>query len=460
MRKKSHPCVQFGSGKKLMSTRRVLAFVSSWPTWLNKFILSLNTRPFLIFGKKYKQVFSSFEKFNDQEFISFFNSNFPSNRFYNERYKILPAVNSLAEFKARVPFIDKDIVLSNFNSIVSVDHKEADLCTTGGTSGKPLKIFLPKSRYGNELGSLHALWSKIGYQFSTRAVVRNERIQEREFLINPITKEFIFDGFRTDQEYLFTIYKTMKKYKIPFFHGYTSNAERFVSFLLDNNLDYGFLRGLITSSENLYPHQKQLFTKLENVQHMNFFGHSEKLILGGWCEQGGCYHFYNSYGYAELVDEAGKDVVATGGVGELVGSTNYNTYMPLFRYRTGDFAEKAPDICPGCGFKGLSVYKIMGRWGGEKIYNKDDSFVTTTSLNLHSEIYDHINALQYYQPEKGIVEVRVVPSSTYNLQVEHSLKNAVCSKFDSETTVSISIVKEVERKNNGKYLLLVSDVCQ
>lgn len=441
-----------------MNIKKIIALISLGPIWLNKLLLKLNAWPFFVFGRKYKIFFSDFEKFSERDFIDFFNKNTLGNEFYNKRYNHSVEIKTLSQFKENVPFIDKDIVLSGIDILVASDMSGADVCTTGGTSGKPLKIYLPKSRFANEFGALHALWSKIGYNFSIRAVVRNEKLHERDFLINPITKEFIFDGFRTDKAYLRIIYNVMREYQIPFYHGYTSNAERFISFILDQNLDYSFLKGVITSSENFYYHQKILFKKLVGVKHMNFFGHSEKLILGGWCEAGNCYHFYNSYGYAELIDENGADVSEDGKIGELVGSTNYNGYMPLFRYKTGDFARKAPDVCPCCGFVGLSAYEIFGRWKGDRIYNKNGSYVTTTALNLHSEIYEYIEALQYYQPEKGVLQIRVVPSSMYSQVIERELISTVSEKLDLDSVVNVVLLSEIDKTQNGKYSLLISDV--
>lgn len=441
-----------------MNKKNILSLISRLPIWLNKIILKCNSSPALIFGRHYKEIFDNFERDSQSDFINFFNNMLSTSKYYSGEYGTDFKVTSISDFKKNVKFIDKDIVLSSFDSICSSDRAGADFCTTGGTSGKPLKILLPQSRFSNELGALHALWAKIGYAFSVRAVVRNERLGGQDFLINPITKEFIFDGYRTDDAYLSLLYSVMKKYEIPFYHGYTSNAERFVNFLLRENLEYDFLKGIITSSENLYPHQISLFKKLKNVAHMNFFGHSEKLILGGWCESGNCYHFYSSYGYVELIDAQGADVSDVGAVGELVGSTNYNAYMPLFRYRTGDYARKAPDACSGCGFVGLSAYEIYGRWSGERIFNKDGTFVTTTALNLHSDIYEHIDALQYYQPAQGVLEVRVIPSATYGPAVERRLLEDISNKLNDDSVVSVVEVEHVQKHANGKYAVLISDL--
>jgi len=444
-----------------MNKKKILSTLSRAPNWLNILILRANIPATAIFGVEYRNIYSSFGEIDETKFIEFIKRTAPKARYYNNNIgcEKIEEIKTTNDFKALFPLIDKNLVMARFEEFSATDESNAsDLCSTGGTSGKPMTILLPKKRYANELGSLHALWKKIGYEFSIRAVVRNERIPGRDYLINPITKEFIFDGFRSEENYLEKIYTTMKKYNIGFFHGYTSNAERFAKFLLTKQLDYSFLKGIISTSENLYEHQISTFKKLDGVKHMNFYGHSEKLTLAGWCEEGHCYHFYDSYGYAELVDSEGNAISKTGQIGEIVGSTNYNDHMPLFRYKTGDYAEKGPEICSGCGFSGLSVYKILGRWHGEKIYNSDGSYVTTTALNLHSSHYEKIEALQYYQPHPGIVEIRVKPGAKFDNATKESMLMLLASKFAPTTKIKINTVPQIQKQSNGKFLLLISDI--
>lgn len=443
-----------------MNKKKILSLIPRLPNWLNLILIRINRKPDLIFGRNYSKVYKKFLNNNIQpEFIDFINSILKSSKHYSYRYPHTE-IGSVKDFKEKISTITKDDILRSPKQFSTETPGACDACTTGGTSGKPLKILLPKSRYANELGALHALWRSIGYDFSVRAVVRNERLKDKDYIINPITKELIFDGFRSDPEYLDLVFYTMQRYGIQYYHGYTSNAERFANHVLNKGYDYSFLKGIITSSENFYDHQRTTFGKLIGVRHLNFYGHTEKLILGGWCEEGGCYHFYNSYGYPELLDEAGNDVVEVGAIGELVGSTNYNKCMPLLRYRTGDFAVKAPEHCTACGFEGLSAYKILGRWNGERIYNRDESFVSTTALNLHSEIYEFIEGLQYFQPEKGVLEIRVIPSTAYNDKIEQKLLECVKRNLSSDTIVKIFRVADLQKTPNGKYLLLISNVKQ
>ncbi|GAA0296690.1 hypothetical protein N9W11_04905 [Psychrosphaera haliotis] len=438
-----------------MNKKLILELISKLPVRFNLYLMKLNAFPSLIYGKEYKKIREEFFDSQTSEFINFANLTLEKNCFY--KALDYPTVKSEEDFKRYVNFIDKEIVIKNTDTLFNGDTENTDLCTTGGTSGRPLSIYLPKTRYRNELGALHAIWHKIGWDNDIRAVQRNDKLGSKTHLVNPITKEVVFDGFRHNDDYLFKIYNTMKKLRIKFFHGYTSNAERFVNFLLTHKLDYSFMKGIITSSENLYPHQNLLFAKLEGVKHLNFYGHSEKLILGAWCEESHSYHFYSSYGYPELVDESGNTVEEEGLVGELIGSTNYNRQMPLIRYKTGDFAVKGKSSC-SCGFSGLSVSKILGRWNGEKIYLKDNSFITTTALNLHSDLYCHIEELQYKQDTKGVLKVLIVPGPTFNEKVKLQLLSTIQKGCLNRAEIVLEIVNEVTRHANGKYQLLISNL--
>lgn len=426
---------------------------------LNEILLRLNCSSF-IFGRKYRSRYSRYwSTDSDALVVGMAKKALRDVPYYSERCS--GQVDSIASFKSVFGTIDKEDVLRNSQSFLSrdIDRARYDECTTGGTSGRPLQLLLPKDRYVHEYAALHRMWERLGYSFSPRAVVRNERLVGRDFIVNPVQREYVFDGFRSSEVYLERIYSVMQSRSIGFYHGYTSNACEFARFLVRRKLDYSFLKAFITTSENFYPHQKPVFDALKGVKHMNFYGHSEKLVLAEYCSASGRYHFHRQYGFCEILDEAGNDVVLEGQVGEIVGSTIYNVGMPLLRYRTGDYARFAGvGTCTHCGHQGMSASEILGRWSGDRVYNADGTYVTTTALNLHSDLYAYIDGLQYFQARPGELVVRVVPGVGYSSAVAKRLHDDVSAKLASSSSVAVKEVKELEKTRNGKFLLLVSDV--
>lgn len=102
------------------------------------------------------------------------------------------------------PFIDKKTISGYGDKFFSNKYvdKDFELITSGGTSGIPAKYYSPKNRYKKEYAYFHFLWEKVGYKSQLRAVIRNTKLSEnRDYKINPITREVVFDAFRNIDDY-------------------------------------------------------------------------------------------------------------------------------------------------------------------------------------------------------------------------------------------------------------------
>lgn len=444
----------------------ILKTIPKLPNAINNIAAKYNTQPDLIFGKEYKAYKSTLNSGDDsahpveKRLLHLVNTALLQVPYYRNLYTTAP-VRSLAEFSERIGFTDKEVVMQNQSQLLT-DHFNTDAydaVTTGGTSGRPLQLFVPKNRFVTEWATIHNTWARAGYRFDLRAVLRNHKLPEgRTCQINPITKEVQFDNFRLNEDYMFKIYRSLKKFNIAFFHAYPSAAYHFATFCDNNKLDLSFIKAFLSSSENIYPHQLEFMRQRSHTRLFGFYGHSEKLIFGAFCEHTDHFHIEPTYGYFELVDEHGAPVNTPGAQGEMVGTTLNNYGMPLIRYRTGDYAEYLGDSCPQCGRKGTILKKITGRWKGDKIYNKDGTYATSTALNLHNDLYTVINGLQYYQKIKGRLEVHLIKGEGFQDGHEKRLRADLGHKLAPDTEIVIRYVDQLLYNNNGKFLLLKSEV--
>jgi phenylacetate-CoA ligase len=380
--------------------------------------------------------------------------------YYRQRYGGLQ-IRSIEQFAETIGFIDKDIILENFDGFIDprVDLSEYDQGTTGGTSGKPLRLIAPKNRYVIEMATMHSLWARAGYDFSPRAVIRNHKLgNNRKFEVNPITREVIFDGFRLEADYFEQIYDAIRRLELRFIHCYPSTAYEFSTFLLERGCDTSFIRAFLSGSENIFDYQVDLIQNRLGIRFYNWYGHSEKLILAGYCEHTNLYHVEPTYGYFELIDETDRLIREPGRVGEMVGTGFHNPAMPLIRYRTGDFAEFAGDFCPACQRRVTLLKNIKGRWSGDKLFNSDGTYLTTTALNLHSDLYSVINGMQYLQDRKGEVRILIVKSPHYREDHGKRLFRHFREKFKPDTQIKIEYVDKLKRLPNGKFVHIISTV--
>jgi len=358
-----------------------------------------------------------------------------------------------------LPFIQKETIVSNFNDFIITTNK-ADLVSTGGTSGKPLVFYIDKLRKGFEWYWMTSNWSNVDFDLhkSYRAVLRNHNLENKLYKRNSLLKEIQFNNFCLSDEYLDYIINFIAINKIPYVHAYPSAACQLAHRALQSGRVLPDLKSFLCGSETIYKHQKDTIQNLLGKRMYTWYGHSEKLILAGEGRKCEYYHHNPFYGFAELVNQHGDVIRNPGEIGELVGTGFINTKMPFIRYKTGDFAEFVGNECPVCGHIGLTFKNVRGRWSGERIIKNNGDYVTTTSLNLHNDIYKHINGFQYVQNVKGIVEIRVIPADSWNLEIANRLVSDIEAKVGHELKFICKEVTELEFAKNRKYKLLVQNI--
>lgn len=166
----------------MYTKKLILEALPKLPNAVNLCILRFNHLRKRLYGKKYAAYYNFLvnnQKQFDNRPLLLAATNVAINEvsYYRQRYGSKP-INSVEDFEVRIGTIDKDTILDNFDDFINpqVDTSNYDLGTTGGTSGKPLRLLAPKDRYVVELATMHFLWANEGFDFQPRAVIRNHRL--------------------------------------------------------------------------------------------------------------------------------------------------------------------------------------------------------------------------------------------------------------------------------------------
>lgn len=429
----------------------------NWPNWINRILLRLNVFGNKVYGKSYETTLKDIERLCPEEklceIVNFAIKNVP---YYRNKYGNLQ-IKSIKEFEDKIAFIDKDEVMSHWEDFLvdNIDWSKCNTGTTGGTSGKPLKLVIPNNRYIRE-----AIFTNLSRKNSDwkrgdcRGVIRNNRLPaNRDYLINPILKQFIFDAFRINDKYAVKIHKILKRNNVQFLFAYPSTVCQFLSICKKLNLDLSFLKAVHLSSEAVTDDQAWLITKTCGLKLSYTYGHSEKLIFAANDCKDMDLIIEPKYGYFELIDKDGKPLDKAGEIGEMVGTTFFNKYMPLIRYRTGDFAEL------GNKKEGkTTLKKIYGRRDKSLIYRNDGTTTSVTALNLHGEFYEHINGMQYIQEEKGKLIVLIIKNHLYSNKDEEFILSHIGNAMLGKENVEIRYVEKLILQPNGKFLPIISKI--
>lgn len=435
--------------------------INEWPNWLNLILLRCNIFGSLVYGRSYARLRRRIDELDPErqllEMVNFAIKNVP---YYRNRYGSLH-VGSIEEFEQNIGFIDKQEVMTHWEEFL-VDGINKTKCvegTTGGTSGRPLKLVLPADRWVHTSVFAHKAMESYGWHFDAYAVIRNHKMPEgRDYMINPVLREFIFDAFRMSEQYAARVLSVMRKHRVRYIFAYPSGAYQFLKLCRKQGLDVSFIKLCMLSSEGVTDEQRYFIETELGIPIYANYGHSEKLIRAVCDPYSSIYRIEENHGYCELVDKHGMVVKSHDVVGEMVGTTFINRYMPLIRYRTGDYAAYAADVECLSDTAPRRLSRIEGRWDKNLIYRVDGTTVTTTSLNLHGKVYEHIDGLQYVQNEKGRLQVSIIRNDEFTDDDLRYLQCFYSEAMLGENNAKIEFVDKLIFCENGKFLQLISKV--
>jgi phenylacetate-CoA ligase len=82
--------------------------------------------------------------------------------------------------------------------------------------------------------------------------------------------------------------------------------------------------------------------------------------------------------------------------------------------------------------------------------------VSMTAFNMHDETFDDLYAVQFFQEEPGVAELRYVPGPQFHCSRLATIDRRVRQKLGDDFQVSYRAVTEVEKTARGKHKWLVS----
>lgn len=361
----------------------------------------------------------------------------------------------------KLPFLDKEQVVRNFDSLTAsnVPRRRLLYQTTGGTSGKPLTLYVDRR---DTLQRDRAFWDTFTARVGRRpgswvASLRNDVLPgTAKWDSNVRTRILRLDPFKLTPQTVSDYVDVINRSGIPYLHTYPSAAATLLTLARGRrDLRDSPLRWILATSENVYPGQRAFLEAGFNCRFFSMYGHTERLVFAGECEHSSDYHVYPEYGIVELIDEAGAVITQPGVRGEIAGTGFINDAMPLLRYRTGDYAEYGNGKPCACARAYPRLVNVVGRWLQEMIVRPDGAFVSVTALNMHSGVFDRVDQFQFYQEDPGEVELRLVPAAGYSPQDERAIRRSLSEKLGPAIELRICPVDSIPRTAMGKHRFLI-----
>ncbi|UPR33123.1 hypothetical protein ISX50_08160 [Vibrio cyclitrophicus] len=303
-----------------------------------------------------------------------------------------------------VPVINKSILQSVKLNDRSSNYVNKNLVNTGGSSGKPLELFVQPSCIPHEWAHVHKAWQSINFQPKMLKIMFVGRSQVNNVVDYDSARHSLvvdtYAGWANVADRLFTIFDY---YQPQFIHGYPSAIYDFIFWLESANhpllsLLRNKIVGIILSSEFPNSIHRDRVDNLLDCKSLSFYGHTERCIFASE-DASEHYKFipYHTYGFVETLKIDGKE--------SLLGTSYYNYASPMIRYDT-------EDLVTGNYHKGLLTdFHVENGRSGDYILDKnnDKVFLTALIFGRHHKLFDFSNHVQVKQVSPGLCQVFVVP---------------------------------------------------
>jgi phenylacetate-CoA ligase len=365
-----------------------------------------------------------------------------------------------------LPVIDKRVVVDNLEAMCTEapDGPGIDFVSTGGSSGLPLRFYAPASRSAVEFAYLVACWERAGYQLGMpTAVLRGQIVKSihngMRHEYDPLLRRHYYSNFHTAPEELARYLAHIAGLGPCALMAYPTSATMLARFASrQGDKAPHNIRVVLMGSENVYPFERQIVEQVFGCRVMSWYGHSEKLVLASECECASAYHVWPTYGYCELLDEAGQPVRQVGQRGEIVGTGFINHIVPLIRYRTGDFARYVGQRCSACGREQMLLEDIEGRYLQSCLLAADGSAISAVAFNVHDETFNNVEDYQFHQSEAGKATLWVVASGGLSPRQAEKLLANVNGRLQGQVRVDLRCVESLVVTERGKKPRIISTV--
>jgi len=385
-------------------------------------------------------------------------------RVFEERDLKLKDIQDFSDLR-KLPFLNKDLVRDNFHDLIAenIPREQMKYVTTGGSTGIPLGLYIENKTNAIRMAFEWREWNWMGYRFGDRCVVLRGNVVNRKESGKKTWWEYdrennylILSTYDMTDERLPNYVQKIEEFKPRVIRGYPSALDIMARFIKNNNLTInatGKINAISTSSENLYPGQREMIEEVFGCKVFDKYGNVEQVTILGECEKREGYHDLMEYSYTEILDKEGKLITKEGEIGEIVSTGFTNYALPLIRYRTQDLAEHTTHEC-SCGRQFPLVKRIEGRLQG-LIVTKNGNLVSMAALNMHSDVFDNVKQFQFYQDTPGEVVLRLVKKNTYTESDTEYILQELHKKLRCQVELEIEFLSEIPRTDRGKYRLLV-----
>lgn len=357
----------------------------------------------------------------------------------------------------KLPILTKDDIRKNISEMTAanIPAKKFRENHSSGSTGEPLKYFDDKEHYSWRIGSVLRFWKWAGFEFGQKwmrvQLWPHKTIWEK---MSDIASRCVYVGtYKFDDKALKEGVELLMRKKPEIIRGYTSAIYLLAKYMKDNNLGPFKVKAVITTSESLFGHYREMIEEQFDCKVYDTYG-GDGLSISGQCEHGN-YHTDDNDLIVEYIRDDGS-VAKPGELANIIVTDLRNYAMPFIRYKIQDVG-RASDLQCGCG-RGLSVMEGVEGRDSDIIKTSDGKYLMVQFFVVFFEYQEGVDQFQIIQRKLDEIEIKVVRNEKLTDADVERIGKSIKEGGGENLKVKFSFVDDIPVAMSGKRRFVISEI--
>jgi phenylacetate-CoA ligase len=362
------------------------------------------------------------------------------------------------------PLLDKESLRHGLNSFTTGYSWFSAPATTGGTSGVPLKVLRSLEAIVFEQATIDHVIKSVGAHASTArtAVLRGDNPRDIEISPNPEC-EIINNGrimtmsanavTHTSVEH---IVDSIEKFSPELLCAYPSALETLARFLHGKGRKLS-IPAVVTSSEVFRRDAWLLVEQTLGCRIADYYGQAERIAFA-YANAPGQYRFQPVYSHVEFIPYDGQPLPRDSEfrLYEVVGTSFWNSLLPIVRYRTGDLV-RFPSSWGERELEevALGLRTFEGILGRQQELIVCPNSIRITGIGCVPRDVQNVIRFQVVQEDVDRARIFVLPASGFSKEDAEVLLANARTRIPADVSITVEIAHRLERTPRGKTPLIV-----
>lgn len=373
------------------------------------------------------------------------------------------SIQSLSDIVS-IPFLTKKVIRENIEALKAenIPRERFIPNSTGGSTGEKLEFFGDTDQILASLLLRSNSWTgwDVGEKQMQLWGAHYDLSRVSDFVnrlkSSVIQRNILLSSYDMTEEDMRDYHGKINRYRPALITGYPSAMALFSEFIRGNGLTAHSPKGIVTSAETLYEHQRKTIESVFGCKVLNRYGCREVGNIAQECLEQNGLHIFTEHLIIEIVDEKGNPC-KTGETGEIVVTNLDNFTFPFIRYRIGDIGSLSGRTCP-CGRNLPMLEEVKGRVFDIIVGANGNHLSGTYWTILLREYAEGISSYQVIQEEYGRLLLKLITDSRFDEGEKARLIEGIKEKCGKDMIVDIEVVDNIPLTESGKHRFVISKV--